>query len=287
MALFKRGTRDIPYLTASSDDLRRIGQTAFGGESVYPPGIGAIPVAELDGYVIAAIETSGASPGTPAWTEVNRRFLNELEAAAAAGGDWAYAGALCVGQNFVTTETRGDPTFLAVVDRALELLRVDGVSYTALPRWAVEYWQSQHGVEGIHPAGWPSALEDVATPHDEDDISLEELAIGESRKLAQAPAAPANMIYAERRYDGTVAAVIEGTGDDGQLRRWDWAGVTAPDYKSFLCELGERLVTHSYWAHDDLIPLFPCRLRARDGMRTEARAKAVPPMGSQLPPSLA
>ena len=173
MALFKRATRDIPYLTASSDDLQRIGQTAFGGESVYPPGIGAIPVAELDGYVIAAIERSGASPGTSVWTEVNRRFLNELEAAAATGGDWAYAGALCVGQNFVTTETRSDPTFLAVIDRALEFLRVDGVSYTALPRWTVEYWQSQHGVEGIHPAGWPSALEDVTTPHDEDDVTLE------------------------------------------------------------------------------------------------------------------
>jgi hypothetical protein len=284
MSLFKRAARDTPYLTASSDDLRRIGQTAFSGESVYPPGISAIPVAELDGYVIAAIERSGASPGMLAWTEVNRRFLDELEAAAATGGGWAYAGALCVGQNFVTTETRGDPTFLAVVDRALEFLRTDGVSYTALPPWAVEYWQAQHGVEGIHPAGWPSALEDVATPRDEEDVLLEELKIGESRKLAQAPAAPANIIYAERRHDGTVAAVIEGAGDDGQLRRWDWEGVTAPDYKSFLRELGERLVTHTYWAHNDLIPYFPSRLRARDEMRTEARAKTVLPMSSQLPP---
>jgi hypothetical protein len=287
MALFKRATRDIPYLTASSDDLQRIGQTAFGGESVYPPGISAIPVAELDGYVMAAIERSGASPGTPAWTEVNRRFLNELEAAAATGGDWAYAGALCVGQNFVTTETRGEPTFLAVVDRALEFIRADGVSYTALPPWAVAYWQAQHGVEGIHPAGWPSALEDVATPHDEDNVPLEELEIGESRKLAQAPAAPANMIYAERRHDGTVVAVIEGAGDDGQLRRWDWEGVTAPDYKSFLRELGERLVTHTYWAHDDLIPFFPSRLRTREGVRTEARAKTIPTMSSPLPPTSA
>jgi hypothetical protein len=287
MALFKRATRDIPYLTASSDDLRRAGQTAFGGESVYPPGISAIPVAELDGYVIAAIERSGASPGTSAWTEVNRRFLNELEAAAAAGGDWAYAGALCVGQNFVTTETRDDPTFLAVVDGALEFLRTDGVSYTALPRWTVKYWRSQHGVEGVHPAGWPSALEDVVTPRDEDDVPLEELEIGESRKLAQAPAAPANMIYAERRQDGTVAAVIEGAGDDGQLRRWDWEGVTAPDYKSFLRELGERLVTHSYWAHDDLIPFFPCRLRTREGVRTEARAKTIPTMSPSPPPASA
>jgi hypothetical protein len=143
--------------------------------------------------------------------EGHARFLDELAAAAAVGGDWAYAGALCVGQNFVTTETRGYSTFRTVVDRALEFLRTDGVSYTALPPWTVEYWRAQHGAEGIHPAGWPSALEDIAIPRDEDDIPLEEIGIGESRKLAQAPAAPANMIFAERRGDGTVAAVIECT----------------------------------------------------------------------------
>jgi hypothetical protein len=49
MPLFKRTARAIPYLTASPDDLRRIGQTAFGGDSVYPPGVGAILIAELDG----------------------------------------------------------------------------------------------------------------------------------------------------------------------------------------------------------------------------------------------
>jgi hypothetical protein len=199
MPLFKRTRHAIAYLTASSDDLRRIGQTAFGGECVYPPGVQAVPVAELDGYVIAAIERSGASPGSPEWAEVNERFLGELATTAAAGGDWAYPGALCVGQNFVTTETRDDPTFRAIVDQALEFLRTDGVSYTVLPPWTVDHWQTRHGVEGIHPAGWPSALEGIATPHDEDEIPVEELGIGETRKLAQAPAAPANMIFAERR----------------------------------------------------------------------------------------
>jgi hypothetical protein len=274
--LFKRPARTSPYLTASSDDLGRIGQVAFGGESVYPPGVGAIPVAELDGYVMAAIERSGASPGTSAWTEVNRRFLDELQEAAAAGGSWAQVGALCVGQNFVATETRSDPAFLAIVDPALEFLRTDGVAYTALPPWTVEYWRARHGDGGIHPAGWPSALEDIGTPSHEGNVPLVDLRIGESRKLAQAPAAPANMIYAERRKDG-IAAIFEGPGDDGHLRRWDWEGVTAPDYKSFLRELGERLVTQSCWAHDDLVPYFPSRLRTRDEMRTAARAKTVSP----------
>ena len=56
--------------------------------------------------------------------------------------------------------------------------------------------------------------------------------------------------------------------------------MTAPDYRSFLRELGERLVTHSYWAHDDLIPYFPCRLRSRAAMRTEARGKTLPKIGA-------
>jgi hypothetical protein len=56
-------------------------------------------------------------------------------------------------------------------------------------------------------------------------------------------------------------------------------GLSAPDYRSFLRELGERLVTYTYWAHDDLIPYFPCRQRSRDAMRIEAQATSVSATG--------
>ena len=279
MPFFGHHRQSPPLLTASPEDLGRIGQTAFGGESVCPRGVSAVPIAELDGYVMVAIERSGASPGTPGWTAVNRQFLDELAAAAAAGGDWAYVGALCVGQDFVMSETKNDERYLGIVDHALEFLRTDGVSYTTLPPWALERWRSLHGTEGIHPAGWPSRVDDLPVPSDDAEFPLTELEVGESRKLAQAPAAPQNMIYAERRDAETIVAVVEGAGEDGQLTRWDWAGLSAPDYRSFLRELGERLVTHDYWAHDDLIPYFPCRERSRDVMRIEARAKSVPPTG--------
>jgi hypothetical protein len=66
---------------------------------------------------------------------------------------------------------------------------------------------------------------------------------------------------------------MEGTDPDtGQVRRWDWEGLNAPDYPAFLRDLGDRLITHSLWAHDDVIPYFPCRRRSRDQMRIEARA---------------
>ena len=105
---------------------------------------------------------------------------------------------------------------------------------------------------------------------------VDDLADGESRKLAQAPAAPANTIYAERRPDGSIQAVVEGPNPEtGEVRRWDWDGLNASDYPGFLRELGERLVNHTCWAHDDLIPYFPCRQRSRDQMRIEARAVAL------------
>ena len=121
--------------------------------------------------------------------------------------------------------------------------------------------------------GGPSALDDLPVVSAEEAPPVKELAEGELRRLAQAPAAPQNMVCAERRPDGSIQAVMEGTDPDtGQLRRWDWDGLRADNYPSFLRELGDRLVTHTYWAHEDLIPYFPCRQRTRDQLRIEARA---------------
>jgi hypothetical protein len=179
-----------------------------------------------------------------------------------------------VGWNCVAEDYLQELPYLKVVDRALEVMRTDGVAYSALPPFAMHRWTKVHGHAGIEPKGWPSPLADVPVVSAEEAPPVEDLAEGEMRKLAQAPAAPENMVCAERRVDGSIQAVIEGTNPDtGELRRWDWDGLCAPDYPSFLRKLGDRLVTHTYWAHDDLVSYFPCRQRSRDQLRIEARAQ--------------
>jgi|GEM_PF-6757082 len=258
-------------MTATPEDLRRLGEAAFGGESIYPPGVRGIPIAELDGYALAYQSAAGQDAFQPA---ANRRFLDELGAAAERGGDWSYVGAMFVGWNCVPDTQRQEPAYLDVLDKALEVMRTDGVAYTAVPPFAMERWTAVHGHDGIRPKGWPSPLAELPVPTAEEAPPVTDLANGEFRKLAQAPAAPENMICAERRGDGSIQAVMEGTDpDSGKPRRWDWEGVCAPDYPSFLRKLGDRLVTHTYWAHDDLAPYFPCRPRSRDQLRIEARAE--------------
>lgn len=275
MGFFSRSatSRRQPLLTATPDDLRRIGIAAFGGQSTHPQGLSGIPVGELDRYAMAFLEAAGyPSAGTPPWDAAHSRFLDELTQAAERAGDWGFVGALLVGWNCVTSEHLEDSRFLAILERGLDVLRRDGVAWTSVPPFAIDRWTALHGREGVHPKGWPSALIDLQVPTADAAPPVENLADGESRKLAQAPAAPDNMIYAERRPDGSIQAVVEGPNPEtSEARRWDWDGLSASDYTSFLRELGQRLVSHTYWAHDDLIPYFPCRQRSRDRMRIEAR----------------
>ncbi len=270
--------RKAPLSTATPEDLRRLGEIAFGGQSVDPPGISAIPTAELDGYALAFLTAAGyPSSSSPEEAAANGRFLDELISAAELAGDWGFVGAMCVAWNCVAPEQQQDARFWKIVDRALEVLRVDGVSYTAVPPFAMDRWTSTRGYGENGPAGWPSSLASLPVPVAEDAPPVEDLGVGELRKLAQAPAAPANTILAERRPDGLVQAMVEGVDPDtGATRRWDWEGVSAADYPSFLRELGDRIVTHSHWAHDDLIPYIPCRPRSRDEMGGEAGARALP-----------
>jgi len=264
----------VQLLTATPADLRRLGEVAFGGQSIYPPGISAIPTAELNGYAMALLEAAGyPEPGSSAEASANGKFLDELLAAAELAGDWGFVGAMCVGWNCVAPSHREDHRYLQILDRALELLRTDGASYTSVPPFAMDRWTAVRGYGDTGPAGWPSALAHLPVPSAEDAPPFDDLVDAESRKLAQAPAAPGNMIYAERRPSGSVQAVVEGPNPETrELRRWDWEGLNAADYPALLRELGNRLVTHSHWAHDDLIPYFPCRERSRDQIRIEARA---------------
>lgn len=276
MGFFSKSStpRRARLLTATPADLRRMGEMAFGGQSMHPPGLSAIPSVELDGYAMAFLAAAGyPAGGSPAEASSASQLLGEIVETANLAGDWGFVGAMFVAWNSVLPTCRGDERYLQILDRALEVLRSDGVSYTSVPPFAMDRWTSVHGYGGSRPLGWPSALDHLGVPSAKDAPPIEDLAAGESRKLAQAPAAPANMIYAERRPDGSIQAVVERAHPEtGELRRWDWEGLNADDYPSFLRELGDRLVTHSYWAHDDLIPCFPCRQRSREQMRIEARA---------------
>ena len=272
MGLFSRpsSSRSPQYLTATPEALARFGELAFGGESPLPPGLQGIPPGELDAPAVAFHTIAGADAFTAA---ANRRLLDELRAAADLGGDWAYVGAFLVSWNTVAPDFREEPVYLEILDRALEVMRTDGVSFTSVPPFAMDRWKARHGWGEIMPAGWPSALTEIPVVSPEDAPPVEDLGPGELRKLAQAPAAPANIVCAERRGDGSIQAVMEGADPDtGQVRHWDWEGVSAPDYPAFLRLLGDRLITHSLWAHDDVLPYFPCRRRSRDQMRIEARA---------------
>jgi hypothetical protein len=272
MPLFSRSSHRQPFLTASASEIARLGEAAFGGQSVHPPGLNAIPTGQLDGYAMAFLAAAGyPAAGSQQERAANLQFLDELVAAAEHAGGWGFPGALLVAWNCVASAYQLDPRYDRIIEQALETLRNDGVSYTAVPRFAIDRWTAVHGRTGIHPAGWPSALIELPVPAPEQAPRVADLALGERRRLAQPPAAPQNSIYAERRAGGVIQAVVEGVDPDtGGLRAWDWEGLSAPGYPAFLRELGERLVTHSHWAHDDLIPYFPCRRKSREQMRREA-----------------
>ena len=158
MALFsRRSSRPTnPAFTGTPADLLRIGTQAFGGQRPYTRGMAALPTKEVVGYAIAALESAGyPASGTPEWNSLRGRFLNELTAAAERAGDWGFVGAMCLGPDCLGTDCH-DPRYLAILDRALNTLRLDGVAAAAVPPFAIARWQSVHGMDGIRPARWPS-----------------------------------------------------------------------------------------------------------------------------------
>jgi hypothetical protein len=256
-------------MIASVEDLTRLGRVAYGGDSPQPPGVAALPGGELDRYAAAALE-AGNHPEIPseAWSKLEGQFLGELLDLAQAAGPWAIVGAMFVAANFVQTTDAADGRYLEIVDKASDILRRDGVAYSAVPAFALSRWIQVHGRDGARPAGWPSALTYVEAPEVGLEPPVHELADGESRRLARRELVGTKSYFAERRPDGTIATVIEGVDPEtGDNRRWDWEGVSADTYVAFLRELGDRLVTPTEWAHEDLGPYFPCRPRSREEMR--------------------
>ena len=273
MSLFSRRERpNRRLLTAMPGDLTRLGVMAFGGESPYPSGLPGVPTAELDGYAMAYLAAAGHPvTGSASEATASEQFLGELLEAAEKASDWGFVGGILVGWNCVGSQHQQDGIYLEILDRGLEVLRADGVAYTAIPPFALARWTSIHGYSGSEPTGWPRPLEDMPVPAPGTAPPVDDLAPGEVCRMAQAPAAPQNMILAERRPDGVIQAVIEGTDpESGTLRRWDWEGVTSSDYPSFLRMLGDRIVTHTFWVCYDLMPYIPCRAKSREEMRIEA-----------------
>jgi hypothetical protein len=265
-----------PLFSGTPAELSRIGITAFGGDSPHPPGWAGVPTSELDSYAIAFLDAAGyPATASPEYAAARGGFLVELNTAASAGDDWTSVGAFMVARNTLV-EMETHPGYLSLVDRGVEVLRLDGVSFPSIPPFALERYEQVYGNSGLGPANWPSALVNVDVPVAGSDPPTHPLTNGEARRVAeiQAQGAP-RQIFAESRNDGRIFAVLEGAVDDGTVKRWDWPGVEAPDYVSFLRELGERLVTPSPWFHEDLAPYFPCRPKSRDEMRAEARAARV------------
>lgn len=272
VALFgKNRDRPLPrVLSATPADLARIGVEAFGGESPYPPGF---RLTDYDEYALFALQTVNyPTSGTPEYAHLVDRFLAELTTAADEVPPWGVVGAFGVATNFTTSEDRSTASFRDLMDRALVALRDDGVAYASVPPFALDHWTESRGYDGAGPAGWPSSLDALALPTEGEETAVDDLGEGESRRMScDGPSTDARTIFAERSPTGQIVAVIDGVDlSDGQRKRWE-LGVASDSYIGFLRALGERLVTPSWWAHDDLQPYFPCRTRSRDDMRAAAR----------------
>jgi hypothetical protein len=244
---------------------------AYGGDSPHPPGA---QLHELDQYVISAMETANyPAVGTPPYEELLGRVLAELAVAAQESMPWGVVGAFCVAINFTTDADRQKPAFVDLMDRALLVLRDDGVAYPSVPPFALKRWTGIHGYDESGPAHWPSALETLAVPDVGEKFPGVDLADDEWRPMTRDGASEdARTIYAHRSADSRVVAVVDGIDlSDGVRKQWE-LGVDSDSYTSFLGSLGDRLVTSPFWAHDDLRPYFPCRSRSRDEMRAAAKA---------------
>jgi len=269
-----RQSRQHPLMAVTPDDLKRIGVTAFGGESIYPPGYNAVRE-ELEGCLLAFREVTGyAAAGSAQAVPFESGFLDELSGKAQTAGGWGDIGAMLLLYEILPNSYQQDQRYLAIVERGVETLRRDGVAYTRVPPFALDLWVSVHGCkyDDNRPKGWPPTLARLPAPPVDGTSRLTDISVGESRPLAQPPSAPQNMIHGERRAAELIQAVVEGIEPNGgRTQRWDLEEIRAPDYRGFLVLLGAWIGTRNEsWVHDDLIPYIPYRIRTRAELRAEA-----------------
>lgn len=207
---------------------------------------------------------------------MEERLCSEFLTADRDAGAWATVGGFVIATNLMADVQSPSPGFGSLTNKALGILRDDGVAWTALPLFACQRWTDTHGYDGANPAGWPSGLEYIAVPDPAAGPGTISLSEGDSVLVATQAAIDGGRRYFAEDRDGRLVAVIEGDAADGQIKRWDWPLVTAPTVPELLRELGDRFVTPTTWAHDDLAPFFPCRERSRDEMRALAKGLRAP-----------
>lgn len=202
----------------------------------------------------SATATTLYVPGITAAERQPEQLMREIAAAGFVRGGWALVGGvrLLMELDLVTT-FRVHPEFLALLDASLDFLQSEEVSSGVLRPFEIDRWIETHGSMRTFIG------HDLAeVPATGDEPVVEDLPMGERRRMAQLfPRPDSNVIYAEHRGVGVFWVMTQApkSDDDPERVMWDW--FSAPSLVALLRELGERMVTPPYWAHEDLLPYFP------------------------------
>ena len=98
-------------------------------------------------YYLAATRVLGTIPvpdGGPEWTAYENKMCAELlDAVEAAGGGWAWAGALVVAGDMQPRSR--NPRYLEVLDHVLAFLDESAVPPAYVPRFALDRWAETSG----------------------------------------------------------------------------------------------------------------------------------------------
>lgn len=202
----------------------------------------------------SATATTLYMPGMTAAQQGPEELLNQLADAGFSRGGWALVGAVRLLMELGVERTfSAHPRYVELLDASLLFLQSQGVSSGVLRPFELDRWIATHGSVrtfiGYDLAPVPDAGQEPAA---------EDLPVGEFRRLAQLTVQPdSNAIYVDHRAENVYFAVTQAPKSDEDPERimWDW--FSAPTLLALLRDLGERMVTPPYWAHEDLLPYFP------------------------------
>lgn len=194
------------------------------------------------------------TPGMEAANKAPERLVSEICEAASDSGGWALVGGVRLLMELdLVRRCSADPQFLALLDGALRFMQSQGAPSGALRPFESDRWIETQGSLRTF-IGYD--LAEMPPPGDEP--ALTDLQVGDFWKVVQLGAQPnSNMIYVERREADLYFAVTQAPRSDEDPERvmWDW--FSEGTLLELLRELGERMVTPPYWAHEDLLPYFP------------------------------